>query len=188
MEGRFKLLSSKNQFGAIDYSLRETPVNVFNAFLATLTKNKNALSVYWDVSIDKTKEQYFDRLVQFDQELKEGNYLDNSDYGPAPGFASIVSLNHGTLEKQFEKLEDIKKEKLYQDMSLIWLGGVHANYTMETLSRDSWKPENGRISIQTNQDISDHLAPFIAETTMIPVTAEEIKPYLTQLFSYVEKK
>ncbi|MBT3297822.1 hypothetical protein HN385_02770 [archaeon] len=185
MTEKFSLLSDKNQFGAIDYALRENQINVF---LATLTKNKAALSVYWDVSINKTKEQYFDRLVQFDKELKEGNYLDNSDYGPAPGFASFVSLNNGTLEKQFAKLEEIKDEKPYQDMSLIWIGGVHANYTMETLVSEQWKPENGRISIQTNQDISDHLAPFIADTSMVQVTSEEIKPYLTQLFSHVKRQ
>ncbi len=184
MVNKFRLLSSNGIAGSKDYALRENQLNVF---LATLAKNQKALSVYWSVDIDNTKDEYFNRLIQFDNELKEGNYLDNSDYGPAPGFASIISLNNGTLEKQFEKLEDIKQEKLYQDMSLIWLGGVHANYTMETVYRDMWKPENGMFSVQTNQDISDHLAQFIADTSMVSVTAEEIKPYLAKLFSYVKR-
>ncbi|MBI2665153.1 hypothetical protein HYX12_00860 [Candidatus Woesearchaeota archaeon] len=150
-------------------------------FAGTRYDTEGYSSVFWEVDPSKSKEDYLGILVTFYEALKTGGFKDRG----ARGLPLGIIIDEATekplpLEYLVGDQSRLLQHPKWGDFALFRVDTPYAAFTMEDFSGDGWKPETGKISVISHNDLSVPVAQLIAETTKYSASADRLQPILAE--------
>ena len=179
-----------DEFGNEDISVKLGDNTVF---WASRYGQRGYSSVFWMVDHSKTKNDYFQRMVAFYQELRTGNFEDRGERGldlgillkdfkegNTPEFVKDYNLGTLPLNMLDGKNPPLLQHRLFNDFTVLRVDSPYAAFTMEDFSGTPWKPTTGFLAVITHQDLSEIVAGYIADTARHPAPKELLQPILKE--------
>ncbi|MBS3169981.1 hypothetical protein J4210_05855 [Candidatus Woesearchaeota archaeon] len=140
-------------------------------------------SVFWPVQPDRSKESYFNRLVSFYEELKNGGFKDYGERGFS-GKITMLTNYFPRISLPLDYLEGAQpqlfRQPCWRDFRLCRVDTPYATFNMEDYSESEWKSETGIIGVLSRQDISAPLAGLISDTARYSAPREQLQPILAE--------
>lgn len=155
-------------------------------------------SVFWDVNPQKTNEECFLALTGFYHRLREGGFKTVPDRGLPHGitfdedtggkFVKDCPRTQLPLDSLLGDRASITSHPRFQGFKLLRADTPYCAFTMEDFSGTPWKPETGKLTVISHQDVSEPLTILILATARQTAPPEKLKYVLADLYKYNGEK